>query len=141
MRTIYLVSCVSKKQDIPCEARELYQSDWFKKARAYVEARGMPWFILSAKHGLVRPEEVIAPYEQTLNKMPVIERRAWAEGVGRKLADHVSKDDEVVILAGARYREFLMPTLRELAGSVQVPMAGKRIGEQLSWLGKPHVQA
>jgi hypothetical protein len=136
MRTIYLVSCVARKGCESCKARDLYRSDWFKKARAYVESTGMSWFILSAKHGLLSPDEVIAPYEQTLNRLSVMERRAWAEMVKNRLVSVVMPEDRVVILAGARYREFLMPTLELLAARVEIPMEGMRIGEQLSWLGK-----
>jgi hypothetical protein len=96
----------------------------------------MSWFILSAKHGLLSPDEVIAPYEQTLNRLSVMERRAWAEMVKNRLVSVVMPEDRVVILAGARYREFLMPTLELLAARVEIPMEGMRIGEQLSWLGK-----
>ncbi len=77
--TIYLVSCVSRKRELACEARDLYVSEFFCKARRYVEASGCPWFILSAEHGLVAPNQVIAPYECTLNRMRVADRRAWAE--------------------------------------------------------------
>lgn len=137
--TIALVSCVKSKQAHPCAARDLYVSTWFHKARAYVEGLGIPWYILSAEHGLVPPEQVLAPYERTLEGMPVSQRRAWAEKVGCQLSELISPDDQVVVLAGAHYREYLMPTLNRLAARVQVPMEGMRIGEQLSWLGRHHV--
>ena len=79
--SVYLVSCVSQKRDQACEARDLYVSDLFRKARRFAEASGCPWFILSAEYGLVAPGQVIAPYERTLNTMGVANRRAWAERV------------------------------------------------------------
>ena len=60
MRTVYLVSCVSGKKRGRLPAQDLYESAWFKKARAYVEARGACWFILSAEHGLLHPEAHVA---------------------------------------------------------------------------------
>src|ERR1700722_4703764 len=69
VNTICLVSCVGGKRPTPSPARDLYQSDWFPKARCYVEAIGCAWFILSAKHGLIHPDDVISPYEQTLTTM------------------------------------------------------------------------
>ena len=42
----------------------------------------------------------------------------------------------IVVLAGQRYREFLMDYLVGRAATVHVPMAGMRNGQQLSWLGK-----
>jgi hypothetical protein len=81
--TVCLVSCVGAKGATTTEARDLYQSNWFIKARAYVEGFGSNWFILSAKHGLVRPDDLIARYNQTLNTIGIAERRSWARQVGR----------------------------------------------------------
>ena len=89
--------------------------------------------ILSAKHGLVDPDAVIDPYEMTLNNMPIGDRRAWANRVVEQMAAH-PRPGRVVMLAGARYREFLEPKLRSLGITVEVPMTGLRIGEQLNWL-------
>jgi hypothetical protein len=61
--TLYLVSCVSKKRCTPAPAREFYTSDWFLKARDYVERDGSPWFILSAKYGLVSPSQILRPVQ------------------------------------------------------------------------------
>ena len=134
MPTVSLVSCVSMKQSTPCRARDLYTSPWFLKARNYVVASQSPWFILSAEYGLLRPDQVVAPYERTLNTMGVDERRAWARKVLDELVPQLRGVDRVVILAGERYREFLLPTLRTSCVSVEVPMAGLTIGRQLQWL-------
>ncbi len=96
MRTIYLVSCVAKKSRQPKPAGDLYESAWFRKARAYVEEQNSPWFILSAEHGLLRPDEVIAPYNRTLNKMGIRDRRAWADRVVSQVIHNDSSEAEVV---------------------------------------------
>lgn len=135
-RTVYLVSCVSQKRERACEARDLYVSELFRKARRYVETSGCPWFVLSAEHGLLAPDQVIAPYERTLNKMGVADRRMWAERVAAQLAETVPDPSQVVLLAGERYREFLARLLEGRDVAVSVPMQGLRIGEQLRWLGQ-----
>lgn len=132
--TVYLVSCVGQKQSQKCAARDLYVSSWFLKARQYAEASGNPWFILSAKYGLVPSDSVIEPYEQTLNKMGVGERRAWAKQVDRNLLEVLPQLTHVVFLAGERYREFLIGHLASRRVTASIPMAGLRIGEQLRWL-------
>jgi hypothetical protein len=132
--SMYLVSCVSQKQDQASAARDLYVSDWFRKARQYAEASGCPWFILSAKYGLVAPDQVVAPYELTLNIMAVAERRAWAKRVDRQLAEAVPELAAVVFLAGERYREFLAEHLTDRGVAVSVPMEGLQIGKQKHWL-------
>lgn len=40
--TVYLVSCVSRKQTYACAARDLYVSDLFRKARRYAEGQAVP---------------------------------------------------------------------------------------------------
>ncbi len=131
---LYLVSCVGKKGNCPVPAKDLYRSTWFKLARAWVEREAAPWFILSAKHGLLDPDAVIAPYDETLNNMSVAARRDWAERVKSQLAKSLPNVEEVVILAGRRYRENIEKHLRACFTSVVVPMEGLRIGEQLRWL-------
>lgn len=134
MKTVYLVSCVSKKSSGPSAAKDLYTSDWFLKARSYVEKRDGAWFILSAKYGLLDPDQKIEPYEVTLNNMSVSARRDWAQNVLKALETLIGPEDRLVILAGARYREFLTERLESLCAEVVVPMEGLRIGEQLAWL-------
>ncbi len=132
--TIYLLSCVSQKQPVPTPARDLYTSSWFRKARSYVERMRRPWFVLSAKYGLVHPDEVISPYDLTLNTMPIADRRRWANRVLTELEPNLEGVGCVVFLAGQRYREFLELPLRSRGLNVCVPMEGLRIGEQLNWL-------
>ncbi len=135
---LYLVSCVKTKGPGPAPAKDLYASVWFRKARAYVEKKAGPWRILSAQYGLVHPERVIRPYEQTLKTMPVADRRAWAETVLAELGPSLAGVDTVVFLAGQVYREFLLPALLDRGLTVCVPMAGLSQGRQLSWLGGAH---
>ena len=137
MRTIYLVSCVSKKKRGKHLAKDIYDSPWFKKARVYVEQRlqhADRWFILSAKHGLLDPDDAIEPYEKTLTRMKKEDRRNWAEQVINRLTSFTKQVDRIVILAGKRYRELLYDELSAICQYIEIPMEGMRIGEQLRWL-------
>ena len=131
---LFLVSCVSKKRANASPAKHLYQSPLFNLARAWVEREGAPWYILSAKYGLVHPDTEIAPYDETLNRMGVAQRREWAARVETQMDEMLPDADEVVIFAGKKYREFLENYLRLRFNSVTVPMEGLRIGQQLNWL-------
>ena len=134
MPPLYLISCVAAKTSTPSPARALYTSPWFRKARAWVEGQGAEYRILSAEHGLVDPDAVVAPYERTLNKMRVADRRAWAERVLGQLDALDLRGRQVIFLAGKRYREFLSPALQGQGVVVSVPMVGLGIGKQLAWL-------
>lgn len=129
---VHLVACVAGKLDRAAPARELYTSPWFQKARAYVERQGGPWFILSAKYGLIAPDEIIEPYDETLSRMRAGARRLWGARVIEALARVIDADAPLVVLAGRNYRDPLWPSIQHRAS---VPMEGLGIGEQLAWLG------
>lgn len=119
---LHLVSCVSTKLEQPTAARSLYCSPWFRFARAHVEQGA--WAILSAKHGLVAPSTVIAPYDATLGKMPAPARRQWADQVLRAMP----AADRYVLWAGQRYAEHLADPLH-----AELPLQGLGIGQQLAY--------
>ncbi len=130
MKHVALISCGKRKSSHPAPARELYQGDLFKKSLQYAEEvlKADQVFILSAKHGLVALDEVVAPYEKTLNHMPAAEVQAWGERVLNELrAEADLQNDRFTILAGANYRKHLTPALKHY----DVPIEGLRFGEQL----------
>lgn len=103
MSRVILVACSATKLDHPAPAADLYQGDVFRLLRRIIEHPQMHglysrWGILSAKHGLVMPEQVLAPYDVTLSAMPPEERRAWDAMVAQQLADRWG--------AGAIYRVY-----------------------------------
>jgi hypothetical protein len=109
-------------------------SELFAKARSYAEASSTSWFILSAEYGLLSPEQIVAPYERTLNRMRKAERDSWAQKVLFQIEAELPTMKRVVFLAGKKYREGLIPTLRARGIEVYVPMEGLGIGQQLGWL-------
>lgn len=141
---LFLISCVAEKAPAPCAARDLYRSDWFRKARAFAEAAGRDYLVLSAAHGVLDPGQEVAPYDATLNTMDRAERQAWAEGIMRQLRQRGQIGRPVVILAGQGYREFLEPLLVRALGDadlVTVPMRGLGIGQQKAWLAARAAEA
>lgn len=134
MAEIYLVPCASEKRSEPAPAQDLYVSDLFTKCRHYAERRSDRWYILSAKYGLVPPDRVIEPYDQTLNEMRKPERKAWAARVLADILRVASAGDCLTFLAGARYREFLIPELQSRGYRIRVPMKGMVFGKQKQWL-------
>ena len=88
-------------------------------------------FILSAKYGLVQLDEEIEPYDVTLNKLSARERKVWATKVVSQIKRYCNlENDHFVILAGEKYRKYLLPHLE----SYEVPLAGLPIGKQLQFL-------
>jgi hypothetical protein len=133
---LVLVSCVRSKLPIPAPAKSLYTSAWFTKTKSLIEASGADWLVLSSRYGLLEPNTEIEPYDDTLNTAGVAERRAWAEKVLDQLIPRLQGYGRVVMLAGARYREFLIGPLQQRGIKVDIPMAHMRRGEQLGWLSE-----
>lgn len=134
MRKIVLISCVSMKLDKKAKAEDLYISPLFKMNLAYARLlKPQKIYILSAKYGLVGLEDELEPYEQTLNTMKTREVKDWAIDVIEQMQGKVSfQNDEIIFLAGERYRKFLIPLCR----NAKVPLEGLGIGKQLGWLKK-----
>lgn len=132
-KPIVLVACCGAKLDHAAPAGEIYRSDLFLKAKAYAEQIGARWMILSAKHGLVDPATIIAPYDETLNDKSADELEDWNSLVRLQLGNDVwnrgGSSAGFVVLAGAKYRGWLTKWDR-----VEVPMAGMGIGKQKAWL-------
>jgi hypothetical protein len=132
---IVLVGCVKTKLPTAAPADELYTSPLFGKRRRYAEATGHPWFILSALHGLVRPDQVLEPYDMYLAGQPVTYRRQWALAVVSDLIAAVGplEGRSIEIHAGASYVEPLEPLLSAAGVDVRVPLRGLNQGQHLAW--------
>ena len=133
-RRIALVSCVTAKGGRATKAADLYRSPWFLEARRIAETSFDRWFILSAKHELLRPDKVIAPYDAFLGSKSQNERTEWASHVAADFQGAVTEPCAVYLFAGEDYRRFLAPKLRLLGHEVYEPLARLSIGRQLSWL-------
>lgn len=93
MSKIAVINCGSKKKDQPCSAREMYEDgSLFRKMRDYVEQTYDSYYILSGKYGLLKPNEIIEPYEDVVFFVQKIFRdRAKKEG---RILKAVSKQDQ-----------------------------------------------
>lgn len=131
-----LVGCVKSKLDEPAPARELYISPLFRGRRARVETTCDRWYVLSALHGMVDPEQVLDPYDRTLVGAPRDERRRWANQVLEQF-DALFEDASslmVEVHAGAAYLDHgLVDGLFDRGAEVVNPVAGLTMGQQLRW--------
>jgi len=131
-KKVVLISCVRHKLGIKARAQDLYISDLFKKSLQYAKHINPDFiFILSAKYGLVRLEDEIEPYDKTLNNMPLQQRKEWSHRVLEELKKFIDiENDEVTILAGLKYYQYLHPYIK----NCRIPMEHLPIGKQLKFL-------
>jgi len=126
---IALISCSKLKKTYKCRASELYSaSTLFSLSHEYAKANADRVYILSAKHGLVGENEMIEPYNETLNEKSPSERQAWSRMVLNQLKQVCDiQRDEFIILAGKHYYEYLLPYLPNTALPLGKLSLGKRI--------------
>ena len=102
MKTIILISCVSKKGTQKTKAEKLYESALFVKSLAY--AKSLKYdniYILSAKYHLLALDTEIEPYNLTLNTMSKQEKTAWGKDVIAQLMEVADVEkDKFIIWAG-----------------------------------------
>src|SRR3954451_23713197 len=104
--TAVLVGCVAKKHTEGAPAKDLYRSTLWRGRRRYAESTGLPWFILSALHGLVEPDQHLDPYNVALTDLSASERREWCEGVVAHLAERLALGGALLeVHAGSAYRK------------------------------------
>lgn len=127
MTDVTLIQCTSSKRDGEHPARDLYdESAYFRDMRAWADARGDPWLILSAKHGLVHPDEELADYDE--------------RGISERQAEQIAMElnaqgyETVHVTAGRDYTEHLVPALESRGVGVVNHFAGERIGTRRSLL-------
>lgn len=132
MKTFILISCSSTKSSSRTTVENLYTSSLFKKSLGYAKSLNPDGiFVLSAKHGLLKLDQKIYPYNQTLNDMSINQRKEWSIRVLKKLERVMDfQKDKVIFLTGKNYREFLLNQIT----NYEIPVKGLRIGEQLKFL-------
>lgn len=137
MKHVVLIACCKRKLEHAAPAEQLYQGELFRKSLAYARSlKPDEIYVLSAKLGVVPLDQTISPYEQTLNRMPVDDRRAWSKRVAAELAQIADpQNDRFTFLTSKRYREGLLPYIRH----ADIPLEGLGIGQQLRWL-KQHLE-
>ena len=135
-----MISCTKSKRNYPCAAKEMYSaSELFRKAYYYCIKNYDYVAILSAKYGLLLPDEKIDPYDLTLKSMSDSEQMKWAEGVLTQLNDKLSMKDvsKVFFHAGLTYRTHLARILESRGIQCVAPLEHLSFGEQMAWYQTP----
>jgi hypothetical protein len=115
-------------------AKDLYRSSLWVGRRAYAEASGYAWLILSAMHGLVDPDSRLDPYELALTDLSAGDRRAWGERVVRALDRRFGDLTGIVfeVHAGEAYRRAIESGVIARGGEIDVPLRGLPLGARRS---------
>jgi hypothetical protein len=137
-----LIGCCKKKLPHAAPARELYCSPLFRLCLAWAQQHADAWAILSARYGIVRPDEVIGPYDNTIAQRrpfggkpltpPEYDGWMYGHAQARFICHYATPTQQprLIVLAGKDYwRGLVAHGLK-----VETPLDGLGIGERLRWL-------
>jgi len=108
-KVLVITGCTKRKlgdnASVRAQAKQMYQGRLFKTVRQYSETIGFDYVIISAKYGLVFPDEEIEGYEEVLRRKEDIKR--IQPMVEKKLRPLLKDYDKILVIAGKQYREVL----------------------------------
>lgn len=137
---LVIVGCGSAKQDLEEDetvpARDLYTSNFAHLKRDYGDAHG-GMRILSAEHGIVRPDTEIGYYDTHISDLSDREQNELAVHAVQAIRVACREHDtsEVHLLVGQDYRDVLADHVGRLNARVRWPLSSfDGIGYQMGWL-------
>jgi hypothetical protein len=98
-----LISCSKSKGGHRDLARNMYVSPLYRKSMMVAEGWGVSFSILSAKHGLLNPNETIEPYDLTLKGASKQFKSDWAKRVDEQIRASIDQRKRLIMLAGDDY--------------------------------------
>lgn len=131
---ICIIPCGGKKLKRTAPAHELYTGPYFKACYRYALsiAPKSSVFILSAKHGLIKPDYPVAPYNLRMGQVgSVTSHRVWEQAVKYDLLAR-----PMIGLGGKDYTS----VMREVWPNGIYPIEGLQLGYALANLKYNHGQ-
>ena len=114
-KVLVITSCTAEKlgntPKVRAKAKDMYQGRMFKLVRRLCERMGWDYVIISAKYGLVFPDEEIQGYEKFLKSKQDVENVKTK--VLPKLSKILSNYDRFLVVAGQKYRRVIQSLMDE----------------------------
>lgn len=128
-----LISCAKTSKNYPCKVEEMYiDSALFRAALEYSKRNYNGTYVLSTKHGLLKLDTIIEPYDESLTKKSQGEQIAWSDRVvGQIFVEFGEWFNEhwYYFHTGVAFRKHLKFSLRHTFW----PVGEMRIGERLKF--------
>lgn len=122
----------------PAPAAELYRSPGFAAAREEAVRSGCRWFVLSSRHGLLEPGDVVRPVDDQLGDHSVGYRTAWGGWVAAQLAERMWLAGVVVeVHGGIDFAQPLRQPLARRGAALELPLPRRWQEEDADRAGRP----
>jgi hypothetical protein len=122
---VVLVGSSGATAAAPTSVAGLFESGGFARAREHAVRSGHPWFVLSAKHGLLDPDDVIGPFDVLIGDQSSGYRTAWGEWVVAQLHERLQLDGVTVeVHGGVDFAQPLRHPLARRGAGLEIPLPG-----------------
>jgi len=133
VKKIAIISGSKKRLSVSAPANKYFTGVLFRKAFEFAKKNFDVVLILSAKHYLLRPEQIVKPNDGYLFDISRDELNNWTDMTFKKLMKYISSDTEVYFYVAKRNREGLFNRLEEIGISCFAPLSNLSLGEQMRW--------
>lgn len=116
---IFVIGCGRHKKKKPTPAKDLYTSDRFKRSKSIASNVGSSFFVLSAKHGLLQPDQLVEPYDVDICTLDAEIKSQWARKVLEALSD-LSNGAKIILLAENNYAHPLLLLASDLKYEIEI---------------------
>lgn len=121
MKDVYIISCTkNKKSNVDC-AGSIYKSANYTNAKRFSIKHSDVWLILSAKYGLLMPDEIISKYDLNIIDCSYEYTRKWADDVISRINNLCDKDDRIFIFATNEYSSKIVDRIEEVSPKILLP--------------------
>lgn len=110
-KILVITSCSAKKKKESMKAIDLYDGDFFRKVKKFVKLHNFDLRIISAKYGLLSPDDEIPPYNEKIKNsddIVILQKKVFP-----KLRNIINKYDKILILMGEDYKNIIKPISNE----------------------------
>ncbi|MCE5797984.1 hypothetical protein JL773_11135 [Staphylococcus pseudintermedius] len=137
---IVFISCVKSKLNQQTTAENLYKSNLFRKQLKYakqITTKDDHIYILSAKYGVLELDDIVSPYELTLNNMNKLKRKQWAYKCVKQLQEkEIDFKDKAIFLTGKPYSQYLSQLFPNKEFPLNDLSFGMRLKQLKGWLNE-----
>ncbi|TNF49719.1 MAG: hypothetical protein EP305_01995 [Bacteroidetes bacterium] len=112
MKRVALIACVKEKKDYSCAAIEMYEGFFPSWLQHSERLKAEKFYILSGKYGLLKPDEIIEPYDFNLNYASKEYLNEWNDKVLKRLNELENISEcEFLIYTNLTYMKELIKVL------------------------------
>ncbi len=105
MKILVILACSKSKRKFECKAEDLNIGQLFNSIKQFCYEFEFPFLILSAKYGLIKPEKIIAPYD---NKIKYVKHIKELQLSNDSIIHEINQNyEKVLLIMGRTYKKVL----------------------------------